>query len=74
VGAQPSEKVKVLIKKYGVEGTHLEKQRAALDRLAQIRRRPEPPAAAGGPAQADAAEEEPAADGALTPEPEENNE
>jgi len=37
VGAQPSDKVKVLIKKYGAEGTHLEQQRAALDRLAQAR-------------------------------------
>ena len=43
VGAQPSEKVRVLIKKYGLEGTHLTAQRAALDRLAQSRRRPEPP-------------------------------
>jgi len=43
VGAQPSEKVKVLIKKYGAGGTHLEKQKAALDRLAQDRRRRTPP-------------------------------
>ena len=43
VGAQPSDKVKVLIKKYGSEGTHVEQQRVALDRLAQVRRRPEPP-------------------------------
>jgi len=43
VGAQPSEKVKILIKKYGPNGTHLEKQKAALDRLAQDRRRREPP-------------------------------
>ena len=43
VGAQPTEKVRVLIKKYGAEGTHLEQQKAALDRLAQARRRPEPP-------------------------------
>ena len=42
VGAQPSEKVKVLIKKYGAKGTHLEQQRAALARLAQSRRRPGP--------------------------------
>ncbi|MFH1918974.1 MAG: 30S ribosomal protein S16, partial [Planctomycetota bacterium] len=42
VGAQPSDKVKVLIKKYGTEGTHLEKQKEALDRLAQTRRRLEP--------------------------------
>jgi small subunit ribosomal protein S16 len=43
VGALPSEKVKVLIKKYGVNGTHLEAQQAALGRLAEQRRRPEPP-------------------------------
>ena len=45
VGAMPSEKVKVLIKKYGHRGTHLAQQQAALDRLAQSRRRPEPPQA-----------------------------
>lgn len=45
VGAQPSEKVRVLIKKYGLGGTKVEAQRAALDRLAQSRRRPEPPPA-----------------------------
>jgi small subunit ribosomal protein S16 len=33
VGAQPSDKVKVLIKKYGVNGTHVEQQRAALERV-----------------------------------------
>ncbi len=43
VGARPTEKVRVLIKKYGPEGTHREQQRLALDRLAQQRRRPEPP-------------------------------
>lgn len=42
VGAMPSEKVKVLIKKYGARGTHLAHQQVALDRLAQRRRRPEP--------------------------------
>jgi len=42
VGAQPSEKVQVLIKKYGSKGTHLEQQKAALDRVAQSRCRPEP--------------------------------
>ncbi len=35
VGAQPSEKVAVLIKKYGSEGTHLEAQKAAVERLAK---------------------------------------
>lgn len=43
VGAQPSDKVRVLIKKYGAGGTHATAQLAALDRLAQARRRPEPP-------------------------------
>ena len=42
VGAQPSDKVGVLIKKYGQGGTHGEKQTAALERLAEARRRPEP--------------------------------
>ena len=43
VGAQPSDKVGVLIKKYGSKGTRLQEQQAALDQLAQSRRRPEPP-------------------------------
>lgn len=33
VGAQPSDKVAVLIKKYGTEGTHLDAQKEALERL-----------------------------------------
>ena len=33
VGAQPSDNVKVLIKKYGSDGTHLEQQQAAFERL-----------------------------------------
>ncbi len=33
VGAQPSQKAGVLIKKYGTSGSHLEKQKAALERL-----------------------------------------
>ena len=33
VGAQPSEKAKVLIKKYGSQGTHREQQKAALERV-----------------------------------------
>jgi small subunit ribosomal protein S16 len=41
VGAQPSDKVKVLIKKYGANGTRLEAQQAALAELAQ--KRPAPP-------------------------------
>lgn len=42
VGAQPSDKVKVLIRKYGTNGTHLEKQQAALQRL-QIKPQAPPP-------------------------------
>ena len=33
VGAQPSDKAGVLIKKYGTNGTHLDAQQAALERL-----------------------------------------
>ena len=39
VGASASENASVLIKKYGQNGTHLEQQKAALQRLAQKRRR-----------------------------------
>ncbi|GAB4129705.1 hypothetical protein JCM17478_24310 [Thermopirellula anaerolimosa] len=35
VGAKPSEKVAVLIKKYGANGTHLERQKEAVERLQQ---------------------------------------
>ena len=35
VGAQPSDKVATLIKKYGTEGTHLEAREAALERLSK---------------------------------------
>ncbi len=63
VGARPTEKVRVLIKKYGPEGSHVEKQKAALDRLAQERRRaapvyvqPEPSPAATEEAPAEPAE------------------
>jgi len=34
VGAQPSDKVKVLIRKYGLNGTHMPAQQAARERLA----------------------------------------
>lgn len=43
VGAQPTEKVSVLIKKYGKDGTHLDAQAAALERLAQSRPTAPPP-------------------------------
>ena len=60
-GAQPSDKVGVLIKKYGLNGTHAAQQKEALDRLAQTRRRPSPrpaPAASSeAPAEASPAAE-----------------
>jgi len=43
VGAQPSDKVAVLIKKYGTNGTHLEAQKAAVERLGTKRSRPTVP-------------------------------
>ena len=46
VGAQPSDKVKVLIKKYGATGTHLENQKSARERLAMPKAVPD----AGAPA------------------------
>ncbi len=42
VGAQPTEKVGVLIKKYGPEGSRLVEQTTALERLAQPKMVPEP--------------------------------
>jgi small subunit ribosomal protein S16 len=42
VGAKPSEKVAVLIKKYGNSGTHLDAQRVALERMAQPAPIPDP--------------------------------
>ncbi|RMF44341.1 MAG: 30S ribosomal protein S16 [Planctomycetota bacterium] len=45
VGAQPTEKAAVLIKKYGPNGSHLEQQKQALERLKSRRRRPTSPVA-----------------------------
>ncbi|MCC7474579.1 MAG: 30S ribosomal protein S16 [Pirellulales bacterium] len=42
VGAQPSENVAVLIKKYGTNGTHVAAQEAALTRLAAPKAVPDP--------------------------------
>jgi len=42
VGAQPSMKVKTLIKKYGTEGTHAAAQTAAREKLAMPRIVPDP--------------------------------
>ena len=51
VGAQPSDKVAVLIKKYGQNGTCLEAQKAAIERLTASRRRALPVEAAATPAE-----------------------
>jgi small subunit ribosomal protein S16 len=59
VGAQPSEKVAVLIKKYGSNGTHLEAQKEALERLG---RRKEYTPAPPEPAKAEQPTAEPAAE------------
>ena len=42
VGAQPSEKCAVLIKKYGTDGTHVDAQKAALERMAMPMELPDP--------------------------------
>jgi small subunit ribosomal protein S16 len=62
VGAQPSDKVSVLIKKYGAEGSHLEAQRLALARSAQGKRLPLPRAKShtGKPAETPSEGNEPA--------------
>jgi len=74
VGAQPTEKVKVLIDKYGPEGTHLEAQAQAIARVSASKPTAPPPEAlpsfdepepevteeAAADESADAAEEAPA--------------
>jgi small subunit ribosomal protein S16 len=64
VGALPSEKVQILIKKYGAGGTHEVKQREAMARLSVRRARPAPPqaAAAAAPDETSSAPAEPAAE------------
>jgi small subunit ribosomal protein S16 len=46
VGAQPSDKAGILIKKYGSKGTHVEAQKAALARIKPRGGAPRPVAAA----------------------------
>lgn len=77
VGAQPSDNVAVLIKKYGTNGTHVSAQKAALDRLVQPKAVPSPGAPAslpkpkkgeGGAAPAASSDESAASqDSAVTP-------
>ncbi len=43
VGAQLSDRVATLVKKYGTKGTHLDEQKAAVARLGTQRRRPTVP-------------------------------
>lgn len=43
VGAQPSEKVQVLIRKFGTNGTHVAQQQAALARLKTYKPQAPPP-------------------------------
>ena len=65
VGAQPSEKVAVLIKKYGTDGTHLDAQKEALERLGKRKEYTPAPAAPPQPV----AQEEPAAEQAAAEAP-----
>ncbi len=64
VGAQPSEKVAVLIKKYGSAGTHKQQQESALQRLAEPKTVPSP----GAPASMPEKLEEPAPEAASSEE------
>ena len=73
VGAQPTEKVAVLIKKYGSQGTHVDLQKTALERLADPKTIPDPGAPASLPKKAgETKSEEPQAEAteAQTPTPE----
>ena len=65
VGAQPTEKVAILIKKYGTAGTHLDQQKEALEELAAPKSVPAPGAPASLPKKP---EEEKPAEEAAAPE------
>ena len=58
VGAQPTEKVAILIKKYGTDGTHLEQQKSALEALAAPWVVPDPGAPASMPKKPEEAKSE----------------
>ena len=60
VGAQPSDRVRVLIKKYGTNGTHVSQQKAALEKL-KAPKQYIPPPLASKPKKKGAAEEAPEA-------------
>ncbi len=61
VGAEPSEKVRVLIKKYGSQGTHLEQQQAALEQLKANKPTAPPPMVVPRPKKAELESAEPEA-------------
>ncbi len=65
VGAQPTPKVKVLIKKYGSQGTHLEKQKEAFERL-KIKPQAPPPVPVKAESEEAPAEEAAAAEESAT--------
>ncbi len=58
VGAQPSEKCAILIKKYGTDGTHVKQQEEALERLAAPQAIVDPGAPASMPKKAEEAKAE----------------
>ena len=58
VGAQPSDKVKVLIKKYGTDGTHLGQQQAAMERVKVAKPTAPPPKVVPIPKAEEPAQEE----------------
>ena len=64
VGAQPSDKVGVLIKKYGSNGTHVEAQKTALEALANAKPTAPPPIKVPLPEPEKPAEEAAAEEGA----------
>ena len=61
VGAQVSDKCKVLIRKYGQNGTHLEAQKSALEKLKTTK--PQPPAPYKPPPKPEPVAEAPPAEG-----------
>lgn len=68
VGAQPSENCAVLIKKYGQNGTHLEQQKAALEKMKSYRpQAPAPYIPPPKPPEPEPAPAEAAAEGAEAP-------
>jgi len=67
VGAQPSDRVAVLIKKYGSSGTHVDKQQQALMVLAEPKQIPNPGTPASLANKVDEANTEKAKEGAEKP-------